>query len=85
MAGIRCFIHRQRRKRKLKQLEKRCDVLLAGVDGLDMFDRAVRETVTCSTYERFAERHLHRVEWRCACGHASRSEVVRRSTGTFEQ
>jgi hypothetical protein len=80
VAGIRCVFHRQVRKRQLKKLEKLCDGLLAGVDGLDMFDRAVREKVSRSTFERFAEHHLHRVEWRCPCGNEQRSEVVRRAS-----
>ena len=80
MAGVRCLGHGLLRRRQLRRLDKTCDALLAGVDGLDMFDRAVRENVTRSTYERFAERHLHRLEWRCPCGHDQRSEVVRRAS-----
>ena len=74
------MLHGQMRRRQLKKLEKLCDGLLADVDGLDMFDRAVRENVTRSTYERFAERHLHRIEWRCPCAQTQRTEIIRRST-----
>lgn len=82
--GLRCIVHRQLRKRQLKQLEKTCDALLAGIDGLDMFDRAVREKVTRSSCERFAEHHLHRVEWRCPCGREQRGEVLRRASEPSE-
>jgi hypothetical protein len=75
-------LHRRARRRQLKKLERLCDGLLADVDGLDMFDRAVRESVTRSTYERFAEHHLHRVEWRCPCAREQRSEVERRASGS---
>ncbi len=79
MAGIRCILHRVLRWRQLRQLDRSCDALLADVDGLDMFDRAVRESVTRSTCERFAEHHLHRIEWRCPCGRAQREAVVQRA------
>ena len=68
-----------RRKRQLAKLEKLSNGLLADVDGLDMFDRAVRDNVTRATFERFAEHHLHRIEWRCSCGREARAEVVRRA------
>ncbi len=85
MAGLRCALHRRLRKRQLKRVKRLCDSLLAGVDGLDMFDRAVRENVTRSSYERFAERHLHRLEWRCPCGREQRSEVLRRASESTEE
>ena len=78
MAGLRCFLHRRQRARQRRRLEKTCEGLLSEVEGLDMFDRAVRVNVTRAAYERFAEHHLHRVEWRCPCGREERAEIQSR-------
>ena len=82
---MRHFFHRRARRKQLKRLEKSCEALLTEVDGLDMFDRAVRENVTRSTCQRFVEHNIHRLEWRCPCGREDRAELIRRAEEPTEE